>query len=169
MALKPILSFLAIMISCCIRSQDPQPSKKLMDASGKPLDWLQGSWKGMYNNAPFYEAWHKVNDSIMVNFRIEIKGPDTAVKENGALLLTSNFRGYRSKSATWMLVSLSDERIALGNDTLKYANRIIWSHSQNDHWLTEIHNPAGTINYDMEKVPWLDPVVNRFILNARKQ
>jgi hypothetical protein len=49
------------------------------------------------------------------------------------------------------------------NDTLKYANRIIWSHSANDHWLTEIHNPAGIIHYDLERVAWLNNAVNKFI------
>ena len=54
------------------------------------------------------------------------------------------------------------------NDTLKFAYRISWSHSSNDHWLTEIQNPTGVIHYDLVRTPWLNDVVNRFISRAKK-
>jgi hypothetical protein len=135
----------------------------LSQGSAKDITWLEGSWKGMYNNAPFYEAWRKVTDSVMVNFTIEIKGTDTIVKENGAIRLMKQNRGFVGRDASWELESLSADKIVLKNDTLKYANRIIWSHASNDHWLTEIHNPKSIIRYDLERVPWLEDVVNRFI------
>ena len=134
--------------------------------SVKDIAWLEGNWKGTYNNAPFYEAWRKATDSVMVNFTIEIKGNDTIVKENGAIRLMKLNRDFIGRDASWKLESLSGDKIVLKNDTLKYANRIIWSHSPNDHWLTEIHNPKGVIHYDLERVPWLEEVVNRFIRKA---
>ena len=132
--------------------------------SAKDLAWLEGSWKGIYKDAPFYEAWRKATDSVMVNFTIEVKGTDTIVKENGAIRLMKMNRGYVSTNASWDIESLSADKIVLKNDTLKYANRIIWSHSSNDHWLTEIHNPGGVIiKYDLERVKWPEEVVNKFI------
>lgn len=150
-----IICFLFMYSTCCL-AQGPV----------KDVEWLQGSWKGTYNNAPFYEAWRKVTDSVMVNFTIEIKGTDTVVKENGALLLKKQNLGFKGLDASWELESLSGDKIMLKNDTLKYANRIIWSHSPNDHWLAEIHNPGGIIKYDLERVFWLEEVVNRFIRKA---
>jgi hypothetical protein len=137
--------------------------------SVKDIAWLEGSWKGMYNNAPFYEAWRKVTDSMMVNLTIEIKGTDTIVKENGALRLMKKNRCFVGKDASWEIESLSADKIVLKNDTLKYANRIIWSHSLNDHWQTEIHNPKAIIKYDLERMAWLDDFVNRFIRKARSK
>lgn len=158
--------FTSLFITGCLAQKGNNTEDKKVNLSIKQVEWLQGNWKGTYNNAPFYEAWRKATDSIMVNFRIEIKGNDTIVKENGAIRLMKGHEGYASKNASWELESLSDDMIVLKNDTLKYSNKIIWSHSPNDHWLTELHGPSGIINYDLERVPWLDEVVNRFMRNA---
>lgn len=140
----------------------------MAQGSVKDIAWLEGNWKGMYNNAPFYEAWRKVSDSVMVNFTIEIKGTDTLVKENGAIRLMKKNRGFVGTDASWEIESLSGDKVVLKNDTLKYANRIIWSHASNDHWLVEIHNPKGIIKYDLQRIAWLDEPVNRFIRKARR-
>jgi hypothetical protein len=150
-----LVCLFSLSLTCC-----------LAQGSMKDVEWLQGNWKGTYNNAPFYEAWRKVTDSVMVNLTIEIKGTDTVVKENGALLLMKQNPGFKGLDASWKIESLSGEKIVLKNDTLKYANRIVWSHSADDHWLAEIQNPGGTIKYELERVPWLEEVVNRFIRKA---
>lgn len=127
------------------------------------MKWLAGHWKGMYNGAPFYESWVWAHDSLMVNLAIEIKGGDTTIKENGFIRLKNGKITHVGTDATWQLAKLSDTEMIFVNDTLKFANRITWSHSANDHWLTEIHNPKGIIHYDLERVPWLNNAVNRFI------
>lgn len=137
-------------------------------SSLKQMKWLAGHWKGMYKGAPFYESWIMVNDSLMVNLSIEIKNKDTLVKENGFTRLQKNGTIiHGGTNASWQLTKLNDTEMIFENDTLKFANRIIWSHSPNDHWITVIHNPSGVINYDLERVPWLDKVVSRFI-NKKK-
>jgi hypothetical protein len=133
-------------------------------SSLKQMKWMAGNWKGMYNGAPFYEAWIYVNDSIMVNLSIEIKNNDTLVKEQGFIRARNGKIIHGGSNATWQLSKLNDTEMIFVNDTLKYASRIIWSHSKDDHWLTEIHNPGGkVINYDLVRVPWLDKAVNKFI------
>ena len=129
----------------------------------KQIQWLGGNWKGMYNGAPFYEAWVIVNDSLMVNLAIEIKNNDTVVKENGFIRIKNGDIIHGGTNATWLLTKLNDREMVFENDTLKFANKIIWSHSANDHWLAEIHNPRGIINYDLERVAGLNKAVNRFI------
>ena len=127
------------------------------------MKWMAGSWKGMYKGAPFYESWVVVNDSLLVNLSIEIKNNDTLIKENGFIRLQNGNITHGGTDAIWQLTKLSDTEMIFENDTLKYANRIIWSHATNDHWITVIHNPSGKINYDLERVPWLDKVVDKFI------
>ena len=134
----------------------------------KQMEWLAGYWKGMYNGAPFYEAWIKVHDSLMVNLAIEIKNTDTVVKENGFIRLQRGTIIHGGPDVTWRLTELTDSKMIFENDTLKYANKIIWSHSANDHWLTEIHNPGRVINYDLERVPWLKGAVDNFINRAKR-
>jgi hypothetical protein len=130
----------------------------------KAAAWLVGSWEGTYNNAPFYEAWRKFNDSILVNFSIEIKGKDTIIKENGVIRLLPNGKMVNAgPDASWAVSELTNDRIVLVNDTLKYANKITWEHSKEDHWLTEIQNPTGKLHYDMVRVNWLEATVDRFI------
>ena len=139
-------------------------SQKSGYSSLKQMRWMAGHWKGMYNGAPFYESWIWVNDSLMVNLAIEIKGKDTVVKENGFIRLRQGNIIHGGTNASWRLTELTDAKMTFANDTLKYANQIIWSHSSNDHWLAEIHNPGGKIiNYDLERVPWLERTVTNFI------
>ena len=89
----------------------------------------------MYNGAPFYEAWVSVNDSLMVNLSIEIKNNDTVVKEHGFIRIKNGGIIHGSTNATWVLTKLNDAEMVFENDTLKFANKIIWSHSVNGHWL----------------------------------
>ena len=133
-------------------------------SSLKQMKWMSGNWKGMFNGAPFYEAWIYVNDTLMVNLSIEIKNNDTLVKEQGFISSRKGKIIHGGTNATCQLSKLNDTEMIFVNDTLKYANRIIWSHSKDDHWLTEIHNPGGkVINYDLVRVPWLAKAVNKFI------
>lgn len=150
-----LFAFLAFSYVSC--------AQKTKYRSLKQIQWLSGNWKGMYNGAPFYEAWVSVNDSLMVNLSIEIKNNDTVVKEHGFIRIKNGAIIHGGTNATWELTKLSDKEMVFENDTLKFATKIIWSHAANDHWLAEIHNPRGVINYDLERVAWLDKAVNRFI------
>lgn len=156
--------FLFLLSLACVSAKAQQPRH----ADLKPMQWLLGSWSGMYHDAPFYEAWRSASDSLLINFSIEIKGADTVVKENSAIRLMHDgtVKMMGSKNDVWMLIRLTDGELVLENDTLKYANRIIWSHAKNDHWLTVIHNPGGTLTYDMTRVPWLNAVVDRYVAEA---
>lgn len=127
------------------------------------MGWLVGTWQGTYKGQPFYESWKKKNDSTLVNFIIEIKGKDTIVKEQGVIEAPTKGTIHRGADAQWKLIYVSDTSIVLGNDTLKFANRITWSHSKNDHWLAVIQNPANVIEYDLVRVGWLDRYVDNFI------
>ncbi len=134
-------------------------------ASLQPMQWLSGSWSGTYKDAPFYEAWRSAGDSLLINFSIGIKGVDTVVKENSAvrLMKDGSIRMMDSGNDAWMLTRLTVDELVLENDTLKYANKITWSHAKNGHWLTVIQNPGGTVKYDMTRAPWLDAVIDRYV------
>jgi hypothetical protein len=123
--------------------------------------WLVGSWKGTYNKGPFYEAW-RIHNNVLVNFTIEIKNGDTSVIEQTAIRANENKIVF-GKKGDWLLKRITGNEIVLENDTAKYSNRIIFLHLDNDHWFTVLENPGSTIYYDMEKIPALDAVVDRFL------
>ena len=127
------------------------------------MGWLVGAWQGTYNGKPFYEAWKKKNDSILVNFTIEVNGTDTIIKEQGVIEVTGKGTLHRGADAQWKLIDVSDTSIVLSNDTLKFANKITWSHSKDDHWIAVIQNPGNTIKYDLVRVNWVDKYVDNFI------
>ena len=134
----------------------------------KQMDWLAGYWQGTYQGGPFYEAWIKVNDSLFVNLGIEIKNNDTLVKENGFIRLQNGNITHGGGKDTWQLAELTDTKMVFENGALNYANKITWSHSTNDHWLTEIHNPKSIINYELVRIAWLKQVVDDFIRKAKR-
>jgi hypothetical protein len=133
------------------------------------MGWLIGSWKGMHNGKPFYEAWRQADKNILVNFSIEINGADTTVKEETAIIINDTQTTFGKSPTQWKLKRLTPNEIMFENDTLKYSNRIIWLHTLDDHWFTILQNPKSTVYYDMIKMPELEAVVNRFIAGAQKQ
>ena len=139
------------------------------DSSVNRMKWLIGSWKGMHNGKPFYEAWRQADKNILVNFSIEIKGTDTIVKEETAIFINNNETTLGKLPTQWKLKRLTSNEMMFENDSLKYSNRIIWLHTSDDHWFTILQNPRSTVYYDMVKMPQLEAVVNRFIVSAQKQ
>lgn len=132
------------------------------------MGWIVGSWQGTYKDKPFYESWKKKNDSVLVNLTIEVTKTDTVIKENGVMMAGGKGTVYLGSTAQWKLTAVTDTSIVLSNDTLKYANKITWWHSKDDHWLTVIENPKDVIKYDLVRVAWLDKYVDNFMAKMTK-
>ena len=130
----------------------------------KKMQWLAGSWKGMYNGKPFYEAWRAVNDSTMANYNIEIKDADTLVKESGTIHVRGENVFYGTDSVYWKLSTMTSEELVFKNDTLPYSRTILWKHTPEDHWYTKLSHPNGSASeYDLVKQPELDLYVAKSI------
>lgn len=151
-----VFALLMAIISCY--SQTNQSAKDF-----KKLEWLKGSWRGLIAQDFFYEAWRPFNDSVLVNFKIEIKNGDTSIRESGALFLKGKEIIYGNRAVSWKMTRLTENEIVLKNDSLSYSNTIIWLNTGNNHWLTILENPGSTIYYDLEKFPLLDKKIDEFI------
>jgi hypothetical protein len=154
-----ILPIFFILFDCKSFSQTnkPNPISK--------MEWLVGSWKGLDNNKPFYEAWRKTNDSTLVNFSIDISNSDTIIKEQTAIISKD---ASAMLSRRWLLKRLTGNEIMFENDTTSFSNRIIWLHTKENHWFTILQHPKSTAYYDMIKVPELDILVDKFIEQKKK-
>lgn len=133
-----------------------------MDATSdfKKMNWLVGSWKGMYQGKPFYEAWRQPNDSVLINYTIEINNSDTLVKPSGTIHLRGKNIFYGTDSVYWKLQTMGPQEIVFKNDSLPYSRTILWQHTTNDHWYTKLTHPNNAVSeYDLEKQPALDAYV----------
>ena len=133
------------------------------------LQWLEGSWKGVAGDKPFYEAWRVVNDSVLVNFAITINGKDTLVKESGVLRLRQGHILSGQAPTLWRATRLMPNELVLRNDTLRFSNTIIWLHTKDDHWFTILEHPKSTVYYDMTRDPVLDKKVDAWLLAGRRK
>ena len=159
------LSIFCFAFNYCGNTQQRTPKEDF-----NKMKWLIGSWKGVANNRPFYEAWRRVNDSVYVNFSIEIKNGDTVVSEGSPIYRELGSVYLGQSPARWKLTRLTDDEMVFENDTLKFSNKIIWHHTLIDHWYTELVNPDNRIaKYDIIRMPELDAVVDRFIQQAMKK
>jgi len=129
------------------------------------MEWLVGSWKGLDNKMPFYEAWRRANDSTLTNFSIDISNGDTIIKEQTAIIGKDT---SATLSKRWLLKRLTSNEIMFENDTMSFSNRIIWLHTKENHWLTILQHPKSTTYYDMTKAPELDMLVDKFIERKKK-
>ncbi|HUR10909.1 MAG TPA: hypothetical protein VM012_06045 [Flavitalea sp.] len=136
--------------------------------SASKIKWLVGSWKGVSNNIPFYEAWRGVNDSTLVNFSIEIKNRDTIVRMADHLIFRNNTFFLGKLPNQWKGLRLTDTEIVLANDSLKFSNRIIWLHTKDDHWFTILEHPARTVYYDLTRIPELEKHVDKIFLQSKQ-
>lgn len=161
--MKTALPFLLLIavISC---KQPPQAPP----ANLQQLNWMVGDWVGTYNGAPFFESWRMVNDSLMLNFSIEVSPVDTVLKENGYIKLTPEGLIHGGENYTWKMDKLTDDEVVFVNPNIPYATRISWRHDANDHWITDIENPKGRIGYDLTRVDWLAPIVDGYMLASDK-
>ena len=153
-----------LLLSVTAKSQ-----QKFATSDFKQMKWLEGSWKGYAGSTLFYEGWRVVNDSVMVNFAIEIKNSDTIIRESSALLLRNGRITLGQIPSQWTASRITPNELVLKNDTLSYSNVIIWLHTKDDHWFTILENPKSTIYYDMTRDVALDKKLDDWIRQRRKR
>jgi hypothetical protein len=156
----PLLFALA-WLSC----KQPEPVKH---TSLKQLNWLVGEWVGDFNGEPFYESWRMVNDSLMLNFQLQVSPIDTSLQENGYIRIDENGLIHGNEKQTWKLDKLTDNEVVFVAPNLPYANRVSWKHSPKDHWIVNIDNPNGKVHYDLQRITWLAPIVEGYMLATDK-
>ena len=149
--MKAFFVLIAFLSFLSIKAQLPATRPQL-----SKMEWLVGNWKGISNNVPFYEGWRKLNDSTLVNFAIEVKGKDTAVRVADQLAVRGQDFFLGKLPNFWLGARLTDNQIVLRNDSLKFSNRIIWLHTKDDHWFTILEHPLRTVYYDLTRVVAFD-------------
>jgi hypothetical protein len=133
------------------------------------MKWLIGGWEGKTSSgSPFYEAWKFYNDSVLVNFIIEIRNSDTIVKESSAIFIQKGKICMGSHNSTWNLSRLTNNEMIFKNDSINYSNTIIWVRSADDHWFAILQSSGSTTVYDLHRSEMIERKTDEFIRSHMK-
>lgn len=127
------------------KSPDQSQVKSLKD-----LFWMEGIWKGLSGNSPFFEGYEIENDSLMI-----IKyysGPDLSkVAALGSLFMENDNIYHTYKRSKWKLASRSGNTWSF-EPVENASNHFQWVFVDPDSWRAEITSRGQATNYLMQRV-----------------
>ncbi len=136
--------------------------------SMEKMQWLVGSWKGMAGGAPFYEAWRKAGSNELRQYGVKISGADTTVSEIGKIVIKEGKAVFGDEQHSWNLNTLTASEMTFVNPQIRFPDTILWRRMENGHWYCLLKNNDQKIEYDIEPLPALNKVVDRWIKTKEK-
>lgn len=116
----------------------------------KDLFWMEGTWKGISGNSPFFEGYEIENDSLMI-----IKYYAASDLTNGAALgriFMEKYNIYHTyKRSKWKLASRNGN-IWSFEPVENASNHFQWVFIDPDAWRVEIITSGKATNYLMQRV-----------------
>ena len=132
------------------------------------MSWLIGSWKGIASNTPFYEAWRKTDAHHLTQYGIKITENDTTISIIGKITIQDDKATYGDQQYQWSLSELTATQMIFSNSQLRFPTTITWRKMPNGHWYCLLNNATQKIEYDIQRVPGLDAVVDKWIETNKK-
>jgi hypothetical protein len=158
------ITLIFFMISCNeVTQKEVIPEKKVKDETQgisyskndlQKLKWIEGSWKGMYNNQPFFEIYKLTDDSTLEVTSYDWNGKDSSnTSRTYVRWIDSSY--YFGEQMNWKVVSITDRQITMKRN-YKASNDIIWKFYDANSWDAILEKPKGEEHYHMERVRTLD-------------
>ena len=113
----------------------------------KKLKWIEGGWKGMDGDKPFYEIYRFLNDSTIETISYQWNGTDSSKTEKGYLFWKKN-AFYLGEQLNWKVVSISDSQVYM-KPNFKAYNDILWKRVGRKEWVAVLNSDRGTKEYRM--------------------
>ncbi len=151
-----ILLLLCFASACGQTNTDQSKSGSYSKEDLKKIKWIEGKWRGMHNNKPFYEIYQMENDSTLKITSYEWNGRDSA-NTSYDYVYWRDGAYYFGKEQNWKVLSISDSEVRM-LPNYKANNDIIWRYNNNNAWVALLTSNKGTTRYDMEK---FDPFRSR--------
>ena len=149
---KTFLLLLLMLIIC--RDADAQQTSTKKDLV--KLTWIEGNWKGMDGNNPFYEIYKLANDSTLEITSYEWDGIDSS-KTSITRLQYKNDHYYLGDSLNWKVVDISGNSIFI-EPVYKAYNTILWKKRDQHTWEAILESKKGRKIYVME---WVNHFANK--------
>jgi hypothetical protein len=140
-----VLSGLLIVIACggkTAETQDPvKPTPaKLTAADLEKLRWIEGTWRGMDGDKPFFERYRFENATTLASDTFENEKLEKVTDTTLFELKDGEFGGG-SEGSYWVATALDDNSITFGPVT-KARNSFIWRRDSKDSWTAILNWPA---------------------------
>jgi hypothetical protein len=135
-----------VLIAFVFASCNAQHTTPVSKSDLQKIKWIEGSWKGLYNNTPFYEHYRFANDSTIEVTSFEWDGKDTS-KSSVSRVQWADGNYYLGDKRNWQVRSITDTSIYMtpkgsGND-------ILWKFVAKDRWQAILKTKNGMTSYDM--------------------
>ncbi len=112
------------------------------------LRWIQGKWKGMGGDKPFYEIYQLTNDSTLMITSYEWNGKDSSNSSVDFVSWKDNAY-YLGKNQNWKVSAITNTAIKML--PVKASNDITWQFKDSQNWDAILVSNKGTKTYNMQR------------------
>jgi hypothetical protein len=150
-----------VVIACggkTSNNQDPpKPTPaKLTAADLEKLRWIEGTWRGMDGDKPFFERYRFENATTLASDSFADEKVDKVTDTTLFELKDGEFGGG-SAGSRWVATAIDENSISFA-PVVKARNSFIWRRDSKDSWTAILSwpargdKPAGEKTYKMERI-----------------
>lgn len=144
------ICIMTIAISSCTEVKNSQSNAMPYRKSDlRKIKWIEGSWKGMHNNKPFYEIYRIINDSTLRITSYNWNGTDSTNTEH-SYVYWNDGAYYLGEKMNWKVVSINKKEIVMKRNN-KTSNDILWRQNDNNSWDAILETSKDTVHYLMKR------------------
>lgn len=114
------------------------------------IRWIEGKWKGMDDDKPFYEIYEFINDSTLKTISYDWNGKDSSNSFIDHLYWEEGLF-YLGDKKDWAVKTINDSIVQMLPNSSRIHNDITWKAKGAKGWDAILVSPKGTKEYHMEK------------------
>jgi hypothetical protein len=137
-----------LLIFSCNNSTSQSVSYSKNDL--RKISWIEGNWKGMDGQNPFYEIYKFTNDSSIEITSYEWNGRDSS-HSSKSYLSWQNGRYFLGDDQNYSVVEITDKSIYMDPNN-KANNSILWKINDANSWMAILKSKNVEKTYKMERV-----------------
>lgn len=151
-----LLTGIACALFACTSSTKTEPETVKDNGEGisyskndlNKIKWIEGKWRGMAGNSPFYEIYEIINDSTLRITSYEWDGKDSS-KSSVDLLQWRTGGYYLGKDQNYKVTDITDSEIKM--IPIKASNDILWRSAGDSGWVAILGSNKGSVTYYMKQ------------------
>lgn len=112
------------------------------------IKWIEGKWRGMAGDKPFYEMYEMINDSCILITSFDWNGTDSS-NTSVDKLQWKDGAYYLGKEQNYKVTAITNEEIKM--IPIKANNDIRWKFRDSSSWDVTLVGKKSTARYLMQK------------------
>ena len=153
----PVLLLLFLAGNCSSPEQQQVKNESEISYSRNDLQkikWIEGKWKGMDGENPFYEIYEFINDTTLMITGYDWNGTDSS-NSSYDYLVWADDAYYLGKDKNYKTVSITYNEIKMV--PVKASNNVLWKAVDDNSWEAILETKKATKKYLMQR---FDPFTN---------